>query len=100
MAAAWGFLIQRSKAHGLPGIAQYLKRWGADGEAEIMNARIAIQQIIARALAHRDLNPPGISHEPDASDKLNKEGSQLIVSRKLQRPRRSNKPHQPVVTRT
>ena len=84
----------------MPGIAQYLKRWGADGEAEIMNARIAIQQIIARALAHRDLNPPGISHEPDASDKLNKEGSQLIVSRKLQRPRRSNKPHQPVVTRT
>ena len=100
MAAAWGFLIQRLKAHGSPGIAQYLKRWGADGEAEIMNARIAIQQIIARALAHRDLNPPGISHEPDASDKLNKEGSQLIVSRKLQRPRRSNKPHQPVVTRT
>lgn len=93
MAAAWAFLIQRSKAHGLPAIAQRLTWWGADGEAHAMNAKIAIQQIIARALAHRDLNPPGIAHELNASDKLNNEGSQLIVGRKLQRPRRSNKPH-------
>ena len=72
MAAAWGFLIQRSKAHGLPGIAQRLMRWGADGEAEIMNARIAIQQIIARALAHRPAlilaDEPTAALDPDASD--------------------------------
>jgi len=64
-----------------------------------MNARLALQQIAARALAQRDLDTPGAADVLDGADELHHDRPQLLISGQIQRAGGGEQLRQAVVTR-